>query len=545
MKLSNISVGNRLFAGFGVLLLLTAIMSFVGWQGISQMSGATKKMLESDNKLMELSGLARADSITLRQYEKDMFINISNPAKVADYQKKWNDARDRLITKVDEIEKIIVLPADKALMLSMHENEQKYTAGTKSVIQRIVAGEITSTQEANNAMSPFKDATHKLVEQMKEFSSSARERVDTQHLALEAFANKLQSLLFMIVAVIGLSGIGIAFLITRSITQPLHKMQVTIGNVERNSDFTLQIDVDSNDEVGDTAKAFNRLIASMRDIVQNTREAVNKVVEATHDLAALTEQESIASQSQSDATSRVAASAEQVTVSLNEIAMQTTESQTLSETGQKETNAALGVTRLGMDGMKLTAQAIKDSANTVAHLAESSSKISGIVIAIKEIADQTNLLALNAAIEAARAGEQGRGFAVVADEVRKLAERTGKSTEEIARLIGSLQEDIAQSVDSMSSADSEATRSVDTVLQAEYALKKIGVSGENLNVRVKEISNSISECDLAMKEIAKQIETIAQMTEENSSAALATGDTAKLLDNLALTLRSSVEKYKI
>jgi methyl-accepting chemotaxis protein len=544
MKLANISIGKRLQLGFGGVLLMAGLMWGVGWWGISGMAGATQHMLQGSNKLMALSGRARADSIMLRQYEKDMFINMGNPARVEEYQKKWTEARDHLIAGVGDMEKIVTSAEDKALMKSVRDNEEKYTAGVKQVLQKVAAGEIKTTQDANTAMEPFKGATHELVDQMKDFATHAGERVDAEEIALDVLAAKTNKMLLAVLVIIMFMGAGIALLITRSISGPLSLMQNTIMEMQRDSDFTLRVAVDSSDEVGQTARAFNQLMASVRGIIHKTREAVEGIAEATRGLAGSTEQVNTASHRQSEATSTVAASTEELSVTIGEIAAHTAESGAIAETGQQDTQAALGVTNAGMSGMRLTAQAIKDSSGSVLRLSENSAQISGIVVVIKEIADQTNLLALNAAIEAARAGEQGRGFAVVADEVRKLAERTGKSTQEIAGLIGSIQAGIEETVKSMSSADEQATRSVETVHQAEGALERIGQGGENLNIRMKEIANSIKECDLAVQGIAKQMEMIAQMTEENSAATAYTGDTAKHLDDLAESLRHSIEKYK-
>ena len=152
---------------------------------------------------------------------------------------------------------------------------------------------------------------------------------------------------------------------------------------------------------------------------------------------------------------------------------------------------------------------------------------------------------MNAAIEAARAGEQGRGFAVVADEVRKLAERTGRSTGEIGGLISTIQAEIEQTVETMRAADEQATHSVETAKLASEALEKIGLGGEQINERMREISNSIKESDIAIQDIAKQMEKVAQMTEGNSSAAEISGNTARHLDELAVNLRQAVEKYKV
>lgn len=545
MKLSNFSVGNRLLVGFGVVLAMACLMWTAAWFGISGMMEETRHILQGSNKMMALSGLARADSIMLRQYEKDIFININTPAKVEEYKRKWSEARERLIARVGDLEKIATLPEDRDLLISVRKNENEYTEGVKTVLNKISSGEINTAQEANTAMIPFKAATHQLVEQMKVFSIKNAEREEAEEVALNVAADKLNTKLFAVLIVMFIAAIGIALLITRSITQPLHLMQSTISRVESSSDFTLHIEVDSNDEVGMTAKAFNRLLDSMGVIIRQTRAAVVEIAGDVRGLASSTQQETAASLLQAESTASVAASVEEMSVTIAEIKQHADESESIAESGQKETALAVVVTREGVKEMYQTAQAIKDSTLNVSRLSDSSTQINGIVVTIKEIAEQTNLLALNAAIEAARAGEQGRGFAVVADEVRKLAERTAKSTEEIAKLIETLKVDIEQAVNTMSCADAQVTRSMGTAQQAEDSLEKIGRRSDNLNIKMKGISNSINECKIAINEIGRQMENIAQMTEENSASTAFTCDTTKQLDVLAANLQHSVEKYKI
>jgi methyl-accepting chemotaxis protein len=195
-----------------------------------------------------------------------------------------------------------------------------------------------------------------------------------------------------------------------------------------------------------------------------------------------------------------------------------------------------------MDGV---AKLIRASGDSVHHLDESSQKIGHIVQVIKEIADQTNLLALNAAIEAARAGEQGRGFAVVADEVRKLAERTGLATGEIGALIKAIQDDIGGTVVSMQQANLNAASSLELVNKSANALQQIDKDDAEVSNDVMSISNALAEQDAAIRQIAVNIEQIAQMTESNNNASTANNTTAAELDGLALQLRNSVSVYKV
>jgi methyl-accepting chemotaxis protein len=191
------------------------------------------------------------------------------------------------------------------------------------------------------------------------------------------------------------------------------------------------------------------------------------------------------------------------------------------------------------------AELIRESDANVGRLDDRSKKIGGIIQVIKEVADQTNLLALNAAIEAARAGEQGRGFAVVADEVRKLAERTSKATEEIASLIGDIQKHIGETVTGMRQANTQVSESLVLVGKTETALHRIGDDSSGVAANVQSIADAIREQDSAIHQVVANIEKIAQMSEENSAATASSSDTAIQLDRLSSQLKESVAHFKV
>jgi len=181
----------------------------------------------------------------------------------------------------------------------------------------------------------------------------------------------------------------------------------------------------------------------------------------------------------------------------------------------------------------------------VSRLDASSAKINAVVNVIKEVADQTNLLALNAAIEAARAGEQGRGFAVVADEVRKLAERTAQSTQEITSTMTAMQSDASHAVKGMRTAVEQVNKGVEHTREAEHAVREIESGSTETIGMVSEISEAIREQSSASSIIAQKVERIAQMSEENSAAAGTTSSTAADLNSLAATMRNEVQKYRV
>ncbi len=419
--------------------------------------------------------------------------------------------------------------------------ELYYQTGVRMAHAYIDGGPVAG----NKLMGDFDKTSLQLQDELKPYVSAQLDEMKTSVNAVKHEVTQVKVAGMITGLVVVIVTILIANVTIMSIVRPMGLMQKTISDVEKNSDFTQQINLTSSDELGSTAKAFDQLMHRLREIIQQTRDSVEGIANASRTLTASTNRVSAGSMQQMEASTTAASSIEEISVTMSEVASHAKESETLSEISREETRQALSITQQSMQGMNRTAQSIKASGENVERLSKSSEQINGIITVIKEIADQTNLLALNAAIEAARAGEQGRGFAVVADEVRKLAERTARSTGEIGDLISAIQQEINQTVDTMKSADQEVSKSVQIAGKASEALEKIGERGEKINERMKEISNAVHESDIAIQEIARQAEKIAQMTEGNSSAAEESGNTASHLDALATRLRQSVESYKV
>ncbi len=342
-----------------------------------------------------------------------------------------------------------------------------------------------------------------------------------------------------------LLAIGAAVWIIRSIAGPLDSMREAITRVRDRNDFTAAVRVNSEDEVGQTAKAFNDLLATLRKTMAELKQSIGEVDSSAQSLSSAASQSAQASALSSESASAMAASVEQVSVSINQVSDNASAASDLAQKAGQLSDEGGRIIGNAVEEIRQIAASIDRVAGVMEALGEQSKEISGIVQVIKDVADQTNLLALNAAIEAARAGEAGRGFAVVADEVRKLAERTTKATGEISTMIENIQTSSQTVVASMQETVQQVRSGTELAEQAGESIVDIRqATGEVVSV-VADIAGSIAEQSTATQSLAQQLETVAQSAEENNAAAGETASAAHRLGELAQSMRVNTDRFRI
>lgn len=345
--------------------------------------------------------------------------------------------------------------------------------------------------------------------------------------------------LLIVVAVV------LSLLIESGLVRRLNALRGVIGQMYMDGDLTRRAPAEGGDEVSQTAAEFNKLMESIQTIIGKVFFNSVEVANASQKLIAEANRVASGSNKQRDAALATSGAMTQLTENMNQVSQNATETAGISETSSNLSAEGMTIVHNASAEMERISSSVTQSAQVVYALGERSKAISGIVQTIREIADQTNLLALNAAIEAARAGEQGRGFAVVADEVRKLAERTAKATGEISQMIGAIQGETQSAITSIEAGTGQAKNGADLAQQAAASLESINSGARVTMEKVDAIAAAVAQQSRAGNTIADHVTNIMQMAENNSAAAEKALGEANQLDYLATNLKEIGNVFKL
>ncbi|GHT99745.1 methyl-accepting chemotaxis protein [Betaproteobacteria bacterium] len=382
----------------------------------------------------------------------------------------------------------------------------------------------------------------KNIKEIVRLNKALSEEVMTDSTANSAMMARAQYA--VIIIMLALAG-GVGFSMFRSVVKPLEEARDVVQKVAADHNLQLRVDVHSKDEVGEMVAGFNRMMSRLQEALQSIQQKVSQVDEAVSSLSTAADQVAQSSAHQSSSTSSMAASIEEMSVSINTVSGSADEAQGQAQEAGNLSDQGEQVIERTVKEMDTISHTVAKASEVIKALGEESRQISSVVQVIKEVADQTNLLALNAAIEAARAGEQGRGFAVVADEVRKLAERTAQSTGDISTMVGKIQVSVNEAVKEMDEVVKQVESGQASAQEAGGRIQQIRTEAQNVSAAVTEISNALKEQSQASQDVARHVESIAQMTDENNAAAEETATGSKTLSKLAQEMAAVVAQFKV
>jgi len=369
----------------------------------------------------------------------------------------------------------------------------------------------------------------------------------TRAFVAESERREAQARVLTIALALGSSAllIVVAWTTYRGIIGKTRQAQQEIDRVVSTRDFSRPVSAEGNDEISLLLQKLNELIAGLRGGLTEIRHGADQVAAVSESMAEAASQVTASSRTQTDSAVTMAANVEQVVVSINHVSDRTGEASTLVSMAGDEARGGRDAVMLVVERIEEMATMMRDASTELTLLDESGQSISAVMGVIKDVADQTNLLALNAAIEAARAGEQGRGFAVVADEVRKLAERTAASTVQIADMVTDIQTRSASVVARMKAASESVAHGITEGRETRDAIQRIADASSTSRSLVTEIANALREQSVASDTIASQVERVAQMSEENNRVAESSKKLAEELQKLSGTMRHVVGSYTL
>jgi methyl-accepting chemotaxis protein len=498
----DLSIGKRLALAFCLLLGFMAMVAVSGYWGLKQTSAVALRILHVDSPLVEHSQRARANTLGLRRYEKDYFLNIGSADKLADYYAKWKDQRDRLVERLDDLDRVASAGEDSDTIKGMRKDLEAYSEGFSRITGQIREGAVKTPAEANEAVGTVKDEIRRLEQTAYDFALRHSKNMATNDAVVVRNLNLTVTIAALVFGVATLLGIFVGTYFSRSVTQPVLEA-VALAEKIAQGDLRDTLTVTSKDEVG-------RLQAAMKDMSERLARTVAEIRAGAMTVTTASAQVSSASQSLSQGTSEQAASVEETTSSLEQMAA--TISQNAENSRQTEQMAVKG------------ARDAEESGKAVTETVEAMKAIAEKVTIIEEIAYQTNLLALNAAIEAARAGEHGKGFAVVATEVRKLAERSQGASKEIKSLAGT--------------SVRIAERSGTLIAELVPAIKRTAELVQEVSTASTEQAGGVSQMNRAMTQVD-------QVTQRNASAAEELSSTAEEMASQAEALQQLTSYFRV
>ncbi|MCL1125186.1 methyl-accepting chemotaxis protein [Shewanella surugensis] len=434
---------------------------------------------------------------------------------------------DHLIQKInDEAARLFALIEDGNSILVLK---------SRTIDSQIAAVDLLAQveQEFSNTNESMKKLTHAIESMSQDISHTAIDNIN---------AASINTLILGIIAII------VAILVSIAVIRPLTRSLNSVNqafNILASGDLTHKLNEEGHDEFAKLAGNCNRLIDSLRNLIQGILHRSDQLAAAAEETSAITAQTTVGIQEQKNqvdqvaiATTQLHSSAQQVTTSANaaliEIKAADNESQHMRLIADENKQTILAL-----------AEEVTKAGQVINQLHADSASIGSILDVIRSIADQTNLLALNAAIEAARAGEQGRGFAVVADEVRSLASRTQASTQEIQQMIEVLQQGAEQAVSVMELGKLQANSCVEKTEQANNALESISHAVHKAHDSGTHITQAAQEQHMVSQQVSEKLEHIASISEETATGADQTAQSSHQVAQLAEELQASVKEFKI
>ena len=541
MNIRNISIASRASAGFALLaVLVLALGSFCLWQ-MSLMRASSHEV--DRNWLPSIIALNETSQDMLRLRTQNIRLLLPQDSRsLQQVIDKIKGLKTHLSKSQEAYSKMIVLDKERDVFQLFTKKQQQYLELQSQVINQAQQGNLAeATRIADEDMRGLADEVGNALTELSKLNQDGAARATTD--AEQVFASSQQLVIGMMLLTT-LITIGLAIVLTRSIIRPLREA-LTIAQVVASGNLTQNIAVNGKDEVA-------QLQAALRDMQQKLRETIRNIADASSLLASASEELSSVTNDATRGLLQQGAEIEQAATAVNEMTSAVEEVARNAVATSEASRESDVIAKQGREQVVKTVQSIESLSGEVTlnaeRLGELAQRINGIgkvLEVIRAIAGQTNLLALNAAIEAARAGEAGRGFAVVADEVRALAHRTQQSTQEIEQMITGIHQGTNQAVESMKLSNTKAFTTLEVARSAGLALDEIALAMSRITERNIVIATASEEQAQVAREVDRNLTNIRDLAVQSSAGANQTSASSQELSRLAVDLNTIVARFSV
>lgn len=450
--------------------------------------------------------------------------------------------RSALQSSISLYEPLVTGPVERELYQRVATDVQQYL-NLLDELEPLLRGDDNNAaiDLINNRISPMANVLQDKMSKLADFNDEGAKLAGLD--ATSVYSNGV-SLVICLLAVTVVLTLVLVTVLTRSITSPINDALAVAERIA-GSDLSQEVSISGRDEAGRLLAALAKMQNNLRETIASIADSATQLASASEEMTAVTEEGSRGLVRQNDEVNQAATAVTEMSAAVDEVARN-------AEAAAQSSRKSLDFTNSGIENVAQTLKAIESLAGNVTSTGEQVKALSGkaqdiskVVEVIRAIAEQTNLLALNAAIEAARAGEQGRGFAVVADEVRALAHRTQQSTQEIEQMISAIQADSTQAVNAMSVSAQMASSSIAVAQNADLSLKQIAEAIGQINERNLLIATASEEQAQVAREADQNLTSIRELSVQSAAGASQTASACSEMATLAINLNRLVARFKV